>query len=100
VELDLQVGGSYRIRMEIEGGPYTAYGTYKEIDPPRRLVYTWDWTEESHQVGETTVTVEFVEVDGGTEVRLTHDGFPAPEAKEAHEQGWGGCLDRFEALLS
>lgn len=99
-DIDLQIGGAYEIRMGTENGPYTAYGTYKEIDPPSRLVYTWDWREEEHQVGETIVTVEFAEVDGGTEVRLTHEGFPSSEAKDAHVEGWEGCLGRLEALLA
>ena len=95
VQVELRVGGGYRIRMDVEGGPYTARGTYREIDPPRRLVYTWDWVEEAHRMGvETVVTVEFVEVDGGTRVELTHEGFPTAEARSGHEEGWTACLER------
>ena len=46
VSTDLVVGGHYRIRMcGSEGQTYTAVGVYREINPPRRLVYTWDWEE-------------------------------------------------------
>jgi uncharacterized protein YndB with AHSA1/START domain len=97
---DFRVGGSYTLRMKVEDNEYTAFGTYKEIDEPKRLVYTWDWKEEDHKVGETLVTVEFEARGGATKVVLVHEGFPAPEAREGHEQGWGACLAHFEALFA
>jgi uncharacterized protein YndB with AHSA1/START domain len=101
VDIDLRVGGAYSIRMGFEGGAHTAVGVYREIDPPRRLVYTWDWKDGDHRMGvDTVVTVEFVAVDGGTEVRLTHEGFPALEAKTGHEEGWTACLDRLAARVA
>ena len=56
---DFRVGGSYTIAMRVDGNDHTAIGTYKEIDAPNRLVYTWDWKEEDNRMGETLVTVEF-----------------------------------------
>lgn len=98
--VDLRVGGTFRIAMQVEDESYTAFGTYREVDPPNRIVYTWDWEQESHAVGETVVTVEFNEVGDGTEVVLTHVGFPAQEAKVGHEEGWGACLEHFAALFA
>ena len=40
---DLRVGGSFTIAMRVDGNAHTAIGTYKEINAPNRLVYTWDW---------------------------------------------------------
>ena len=97
---DFRVGGAYSIVMRVDGNEHTAFGTYREIDEPNRVVYTWDWKEDEHQVGETLVTVEFEDADGGTRVILTHEGFPTPEAKEAHGQGWTGCFQHLEALFS
>ena len=100
IESDFRVGGSFTISMQVEGNQHTAIGTYKEIDAPNRLVYTWDWKEEDHRVGETVVTVEFEVRGEATEIVLLHEGFPAVEAKEGHEQGWGACISHFEALFS
>ena len=101
VQIDLRVGGHYSICMHVEGGPVTAYGTYREVDPPRRLVYTWGWKEEPHAMkAETVVTVEFVPVEGGTEIRLTHEGFPAPDDRDGHEEGWTICVGRFADLVA
>jgi len=98
VESDARPGGSYKLVMDVDGDRHTAFGTYREVRPPERLVYTWDWREESHAMGETLVTVEFHEVDEGTEVVLAHEGFPAPEATQGHSEGWTSCLDRLETL--
>ena len=99
-QVDLSVGGRYRIRMHgADGQVHTAFGTYREITPPRRLVYTWDWEEEDSRVGETVVTVEFTDLGGTTEVVLTHELFPSAEAKAGHEQGWTSCLNRLEQMF-
>lgn len=99
VESDFRVGGSFTIRMDVDGKAHNAFGTYKEIDEPRRLVYTWDWEEEENAMGETVVTVEFSEVDGGTRVDLVHEGFPVEEARKGHEEGWGACMAHFLGLF-
>lgn len=99
-EIDLTVGGKYLLTMRApDGAEYNAYGVYREINPPAKLVYTWRWKEEAHDCGETLVTVEFNDMGGSTELVLTHDLFPALEAKTGHEQGWTSCLSNFAALF-
>lgn len=107
-EVDLSVGGEYRIRMKGEEGTWTATGVYREIVPPRRLVYTWDWVEKDQKMSkhdrlgssdETVVTVELEELDGSTRVILTHERFPSVEAKDGHELGWASSLDQLERLF-
>lgn len=102
VTIDLRVGGTYELRMRgPEGESYTAFGTYREVASPNRLVYTWDWREPEHAVGETLVTVEFHPVEGGrTRLVLTHERFLDPEQTAGHEEGWTSSLDRLEKLLA
>ena len=98
--VDLKVGGTYHIHMRSdEGAEHNARGTYKEVDPPNRLVYTWGWDEQEHDVGETLVTVEFNEMGDATEIVLTHERFPTSEARNGHDQGWVSCLNRLEAMF-
>lgn len=100
-DIDLRTGGHYSIRMGAEGGPFTAHGTYSKVDPPRRLAYTWGWKEETHPMREETlVTVELAPVQDGTEIRLTHEGFPTPSDVDGHKQGWRICLERLAELLT
>ena len=98
VQVDLRVGGKYRIRMKgPEGEVHTAVGTYRTIEPAKKLVYTWDWEENDHKVGESQVTVEFHQRGEATEVVLTHERFPNGEATKLHELGWTSCLNRLES---
>lgn len=99
-EVDLKVGGKYRIHMQAPDGTVNkVMGVYQVVDPPQRLVYTWSWeTGDDHS--ETLVTVEFFERGPNrTEVVLTHERFPNTLARDRHQQGWTGCLDKFIALF-
>lgn len=100
-QVDLVPGGPYRLLIEAEAGTrHTAFGVYREVDAPNRLVYTWDWEEPESAVGETLVTVDFLASGASTEVILAHEGFPAAEAAEGHRLGWTWSLERLEALFS
>jgi len=100
-EVDLTVGGRYRIQMQSPDGEYhTAVGVYRKIERPARLCYTWQWEEGGRDAGETLVTVEFNDIGGSTEIVLTHELFPTSDAKEAHEQGWTSCLNRIETMFA
>ena len=94
-EVDLRVGGKYRLGMMKlpDGKIFYLSGTYREVRPPERLVYTWRW-EAQPEHGETLVTVEFRAVGDSTEVDLIHEVFPTQKARDDHNRGWSGCLDR------
>lgn len=96
-EVDLRVGGRYRLSMESpEGERHTVQGEYMEIDRPRRLVYSWQWELDAGGLGPaSTVTVEFRERDEHTEVVLEHAGLPDAESRNRHAQGWTACMDIF-----
>lgn len=100
VSSDFRVGGAFSLSMKVEDNDYTAFGTYREIDEPNRLVYTWDWREEEHATGETVVTVEFEAQGDATQIVLVQEGFPNAEQTQGHDEGWGGCLAHFEALFA
>lgn len=98
IATDAQVGGEFELGLKPKSGsgPFSATGTYRVVDRPSRLEFTWRW---SHDSLETVVTVEFREVEGGTEVILTHTGFPDAELRNQHEVGWNGCLERMGTFL-
>ena len=79
--------------------------TYRDIEPPKKLVFTWDWQKFSasgkkvDEALDTLVTVEFQPRGTFTEVFLTHEGFTNAEAREAHNRGWNGCFDMLEKAL-
>jgi uncharacterized protein YndB with AHSA1/START domain len=86
--VDLRVGGAVRVVMRDphSGAEYGGGGTYTEIDPPRRLAFTWQWDDESTR---TLIELDFAEADGVTTVRFRHRGLIDEAAVRAHEGGWG-----------
>ena len=99
-ELDVRVGGAYRIAMRgPDGETFYAVGTYREVSPPERLVFSWGW-EASPDARESIVTVEFFERGGGTEVVLTHVGLADTASRDSHQDGWDGTLERLAAVLT
>jgi uncharacterized protein YndB with AHSA1/START domain len=91
-----EVGGTYQVEMfPPDGGSYMHTGEYKDIVPQQKIVFTWN----SPAVKDTLVTIELHEVNGGTEVVLTHEFLPSEEAYGSHQEGWAGCLDRLDDLV-
>lgn len=96
-EVDLRVGGRFRLSMQFDWGAMVAVGEYREIVPPERLVFTFSW--EGDPTGEETlVTVLLQEVEEGTELTLTHEGFTDAAVAENHRAGWLDCIERLAAM--
>ena len=99
-EVDLRVGGSYRISMKLPDGEVLyVSGVYREVKPPDKLVFTWAWDEDGGPGHESLITVEFVERGKATEVLFSHDRLADIESRDKHEHGWTGCFDKLEALF-
>ena len=88
-EVDLRVGGSYRIANEYPDGRVVWIGgVFEEVDPLRRLVYTWRL--ESHSPATELVTVRFEERGAATEVIVLHQRIGNATLRDGHEEGWMG----------
>ncbi|MFD7155885.1 SRPBCC domain-containing protein [Kribbella sp. NPDC059898] len=94
VDADVREGGAYVVEM----GPHVARGTYLEVEPPNRLVFSWKW--DGTDDAPTRVEVELTEVPEGTRMRLSHTGFATAEDAANHRMGWDPELDRLAGLLS
>jgi uncharacterized protein YndB with AHSA1/START domain len=99
-EVDLRVGGQWRVHMRgPEGQRYHVSGMYREVVPPSRLVFTWQWeTDPPDHV--MVVTVELLERGRATEVVLTHEGFRAEQERNGHQDGWGKLFDKLDKVLA
>ena len=73
LEADVRVGGKFRWDITSpEGEEMTVEGEYRELEPGRKIVFSWQWQEDEEWEGYLSiVTVELEETDKGTEVRLT-----------------------------
>ncbi len=97
-EIDLRVGGRYRIANQFPDGKLIwIVGEFEVVAPPHKLVYTWR-LEPGSQVPER-VTIRFEPRDGATEVIVAHERIPDAASRDEHEQGWRGCLDGLAEYL-
>jgi uncharacterized protein YndB with AHSA1/START domain len=97
-EMDVRVGGKYRLVFRHgDSEPMAFFGTYREVTPHSRLVWT---NEESGDAGQVT-TVTFEEKAGKTQVVL-RDLYPSKEALDAgigSTDGMSETFDQLDALL-
>lgn len=104
-DLDTRVGGRYRINMKNpDGKEFITVGEFVEVDPPRRLVFTWTWENACDEEAgvasvDTLVTVAIEPEADGTHVTVTHERFTSEASRDEHNGGWTGCLDNFIAVM-
>ncbi|WP_139004039.1 TIGR03086 family metal-binding protein [Arthrobacter crystallopoietes] len=95
--VDLRVGGEYR--WTVTPGHH-ASGTFQEIEPGKRVVFTWGWESGMDLApGASTVTITLEPDENGTSLRLEHEGLTDEQAA-AHAEGWNHYLDRLTAETS
>jgi serine/threonine protein kinase len=100
-EVDLRVGGSYRVGMKHKDRPVVLVsGQYCRIEAPSVLSFTWAWESHDAAAPETQVTLEFRPSEGATDLVLTHERFRDPEQRKKHTEGWTGCLDRLARKIA
>ena len=91
--VDLRAGGEYRFTI-VPG--HIARGTYREIVPGERIVFGWGWEgDDDLAPDDSTVTVTLEPADGGTMVRLVHEGLTEEQAA-SHLEGWTHFFERLE----
>ncbi len=95
-EMDVRVGGQYRMVFRHEDSTMEFFGTYLEVTPPSRLV----WTNEEGDGGTTVTTVTFAESAGKTSL-VIHDRYPSKEALDSGSTGaMPEALDQLDELLA
>ena len=99
---DVRVGGKYRWDItNSEGEEMTARGEYRELQPGRKIAFTWQWDDDEVWQDHTSiVTVELSDAQGGTELRLTHEQLPNEKSRDGHTEGWNSALNKLENLFS
>ena len=99
---DARVGGKFRWDLNnSEDERMTCCGEYRELEPGKKIVFTWQWEDDEDWENHTSiVTVELDDADGGTELRLTHEQLPNKESRDGHTRGWESALDKLAKFFS
>jgi uncharacterized protein YndB with AHSA1/START domain len=92
-EVDLRVGGAYRLANLLpDGRVIWVSGEFLEVEPPRKLVYTWLVGDPSAAAERTRVTVRFEPRESATEVIVVHELIASEGFRDRTSSGWDGCL--------
>lgn len=97
-ELDPRPGGVYRVLV---AGQHQSAGEYVEVEPMRKVVFTFGWEQEGHPIppGSTTVEITLQPEGDKTRVRLVHRGLP-DDAVSDHGGGWAHYLQRLAVRVA
>ena len=98
-EIDPRVGGRYRLVMRApDGEEHDVSGTYREVVQNEKLVFTWAWKSTPERQSQVTLT--FAPDGTGTIFTLLHEQFFDEDARDHHQHGWIGSLDKLEKHLA
>jgi uncharacterized protein YndB with AHSA1/START domain len=99
---DVRVGGAWLTALEnsMAGGTNTLSGVYRVIDRPRRLAFTWAWTQPDGTRGhETVVDISFEKVAAGTLMTIVQKAFVDAQQAALHGQGWDSTLRKLVRMV-
>ena len=100
VEIDARVGGRFTFSDMREEGEATHWGTYLEIDRPRKLVFTWFMTAEAERDYTSVVTLAIRRDRDGCVAEVTHQlDARWTDLVEKCQQGWRGMLVQIDTFL-
>jgi len=88
---DPRPGGAFSLVMSSKDAIREVSGAYVEVDPPRKLVFTWIGPLTNDVT--TLVTVELTPRGDETDLVLTHERLPTSAIHDGHTKGWGHILD-------
>jgi uncharacterized protein YndB with AHSA1/START domain len=98
-DIDARVGGRYRVSFKMQDGEHNEVaGVYREMVPNQRLAFSWAWHSTPERESQVTVSLQ---ADGdGTLLTLHHEQLFDQAARDGHEGGWIGTLDKLEKYLA
>ena len=97
MDINPQIGGHYRLYMEMEDRCSRAEGIFFSVEPGRHVRYTWEWDRD----GEITeIDVCFDATPEGTSVHIQHTGFTNQSSVDMHAKGWDSYVEQLSAFLS
>ncbi|MBR1124504.1 SRPBCC domain-containing protein [Bradyrhizobium lablabi] len=98
-EMDVRVGGRYRISFVHESGEYSEVGgVYREVVPNRRLEFSWAWHSTPER--ESLVRIELKPDGAATLLTFHHEQFFDQSARDNHERGWIQLFGSLENYLA
>ncbi len=96
-----RVGGTYRIEMQPpEGDAFALTGTFREVDIPSRLAFTFEWEPGDPDDEETVAQLALEVTDDSTRVQLRQGPFKTEARRALHRDGWTDSFDKLAELVT
>ncbi len=97
---DVKEGGT--VRYLFENDKLIISGKYLEVKEKEKLVYTWSWElpEDAVRKASYKLTVNFINKDNGSEIKVVQENFQDEESMLPHREGWEKGLSDLEHFLS
>ena len=101
IEMDVRPGGTWRgcLTAVADGEELWQGGRLLEIDPPRRLVFTFAWETDGERGRETVVTIDLIAEGNGTRMHFRQTPFDTIANRDGHGGGWSSTFDRLDDFL-
>ncbi|MEC3977112.1 SRPBCC family protein [Amycolatopsis sp. H20-H5] len=100
VTVNLAPGGAWRAcLLADDGGEQWMCGTYREVDEPSLLVFTFAWDRGGELVEQTLVTITLAEVGDKTEMTFHQAEFSSTHQRDCHVDGWNSAFGKLAANL-
>ncbi|MBI1365703.1 MAG: SRPBCC domain-containing protein [Alphaproteobacteria bacterium] len=98
-EADVRVGGRFRVRFRTpDGEDHDVSGTYLDVEPEKKLVFTWSWISTPER--QSRVTLVFKDEGEKCLLTLLHEQFADEAARDNHRTGWAEALDNLETFVA
>lgn len=99
-----KTGGPVEYAFATDSGEhsFTIKGTYKDVQPEKQLVYSWNWEVPSATVGDSDylLTIRFESAGSGSRLSVTQENFTSEESVHPHRDGWEKALTELQQYLS
>lgn len=101
-EFDARRGSAYMVPMVApDGAVHTARGVVQQLIPNELLQLTWAWDQEDGSPGQPMLlTLTFEPTESGSRLTLHHANFVDAEARDQHNHGWSGSLEKLADFLA
>lgn len=101
LSMDARPGSKWRNCLMSNAGDMSLWhsGTFREVVPPKRLVFTFRWEEEGERGMENVVTITFTEQNGKTLMNFRQAPFYSDPECDGHGVGWNSSFDRLDEYL-